>query len=363
MRIGELARRAKVTPKAVRYDERLGLIASPRAANGYREYDEDHVRIVVEIRELAEAGIPAGRAHPFIDCLAAGHAHGDDCVSSLAAYRDGIAELDRTIAFLDARRARLMNRLDESAARTFPTGTAMDDPLPLPDDLPIPEDDGRADHLPGLTLPGITLTGSDGEEVNLAALGPGRTIIYLYPLTGRPGVDLPDGWDGIPGARGCSTEACDFRDHLQDLTALGIRNVFGLSSQTPAYQAEVVDRLRLPFRMLSDPAFRLQAALDLPTFAAPGHERLYSRLTLVVQGGVIEHVFYPIFPPNTHARQVLDWVREHLREDDHAAHPRPRVRTGQSLPAPGHLSSRGAALPAPGAITSSPAALAASPSR
>ena len=178
----------------------------------------------------------------------------------------------------------------------------------LPDDLPEPQDDGAADHLPGHAMPALTLTASDDSVVNLAKLGPGRTVLYLYPLTGQQGTDLPHGWDGIPGARGCSTEACDFRDHFADLKQAGVHQVFGLSSQSPTYQAEVVARLRLPFAMLSDPDLSLADALSLPTFSAPGHERLYTRLTLVVCDGQIEHAFYPIFPPNTHAQQVLDWL-------------------------------------------------------
>ena len=125
-----------------------------------------------------------------------------------------------------------------------------------------------------------------------------------------PGVDLPQGWDEIPGARGCSTEACDFRDHFAELEAAGASRVFGMSSQDVPYQAEVVARLNLPFSMISDQGLALADALQLPTFAAPGHDRLYARLTLVIRDGVIEHVFYPIFPPNTHAQQVLAWLRD-----------------------------------------------------
>lgn len=185
----------------------------------------------------------------------------------------------------------------------------MSDFTTLPDDLPVPTDDGAADHLPGMSMPAISLRTSDGRSVNLAELDGGRAIIYLYPMTGRPGVDLPAGWDAIPGARGCSTEACDFRDHFADLRAAGAAQVWGMSSQDPDYQAEVVERLRLPFAMISDPRFELGDALRLPTFSAPGHERLYARLTLVVRAGRIEHVFYPIFPPNTHAQDVLAWLR------------------------------------------------------
>jgi len=184
----------------------------------------------------------------------------------------------------------------------------------LPEGLPVPEDDGAADHLPGMSMPELTLATSAGASVELQALPAGRTIVYLYPLTGRPGVDLPEGWDAIPGARGCSTEACDFRDHFADLRDAGAAAVYGMSSQSPEYQAEVVDRLGLPFPMISDEGMLLPDALRLPTFAAEGHERLYSRLTLVVRDGSIEHVFYPIFPPNTHAQQVLAWLREHPAE-------------------------------------------------
>lgn len=187
----------------------------------------------------------------------------------------------------------------------------MTDYPTLPDGLPVPADDGAADHLPGTPLPDLDMPTSDGGSVRLGGLGPGRAVIYLYPLTGRPGVDLPEGWDAIPGARGCSTEACDFRDHFAKLREAGAQRLFGMSSQGPAYQAEVVDRLRLPFPMISDETFALGEALDLPTFAAPGHDRLYARLTLVVRDGVVEHAFYPIFPPNEHAQQVLAWLREH----------------------------------------------------
>ena len=145
-------------------------------------------------------------------------------------------------------------------------------------------------------------------SVALDKLGAGRTVIYVYPLTGRPDVDLPDGWDTIPGARGCTSEACDFRDHHADLTAAGASQVLGLSSQDRGYQREVVDRLGLPFALLSDTGLDLVEALGLPTFAAGGLT-LFKRLTLVVRDGVIEHAFYPIFPPNEHAHEVLAWLR------------------------------------------------------
>ncbi|MGM1017116.1 MAG: MerR family transcriptional regulator [Actinomycetota bacterium] len=313
MRITEVARLAGVSPKAVRYYERIGLITPGRAPNGYREYSAADARAVQEIRELSDSGITPGKARPFIDCLELGHEHSDDCVSSLAAYQETIDELDRIITSLTQRRETLQARLESSAARGFPKEPEMTDYTRLPEGLPAPEDDGGADHLAGMPLPSLTLTTSGGDPLPLLHLGTGTTIIYLYPLTGRPGVDLPEGWDSIPGARGCSTEACDFRDHFDDLRDAGADRVYGFSSQSPEYQAEVVDRLHLPFPMISDPQMELGDALQLPTFAAPGHERLYSRLTLVVTDNVIEHAFYPIFPPNEHAQQVLGWLRSRAR--------------------------------------------------
>jgi peroxiredoxin len=179
----------------------------------------------------------------------------------------------------------------------------------LPPNLPIPDDDGAADHLPGMPMPRIDLPATGGGVVRLNSLGPGNTVLYIYPLTGRPDTDLPEGWDAIPGARGCTPEACDFRDHHQDLLDAGAGRVFGLSSQDTAYQRELVARLRLPFQMLSDPALTLADALNLPTFQAGGM-RLFTRLTLIVRDDRIKHVFYPIFPPNAHAQQVLAWLRD-----------------------------------------------------
>ena len=185
----------------------------------------------------------------------------------------------------------------------------MDHYLTLPSELPAPTDDGAADHLPGTKMPHLTLTNTAGTTISFETLGSGRVIVYIYPLTGRPGTDLPEGWDSIPGARGCTPEACGFRDHFQDLLAAGVSTVFGLSSQDTDYQREVVERLRLPFEMLSDPDLGLASALDLPTFEV-AELTLFKRLTLVIRDGVIEHVFYPIFPPNEHAHEVLTWLAE-----------------------------------------------------
>ncbi|TMD95370.1 MAG: peroxiredoxin [Chloroflexi bacterium] len=178
----------------------------------------------------------------------------------------------------------------------------------LPTGLPVPVDDGAAAHLRGRTLPGLRLPATTGGEVDLGALR-GRTVLYIYPRTGVPGEPLPTGWDSIPGARGCTPETCAFRDHHAELRAAGAA-VLGLSAQPPAEQAEAAGRLGLPFPLLSDPELRLAAELGLPTFGVDAMV-LYRRLTLVVDDGVIDHVFYPVFPPDGHAVEVLEWLRSH----------------------------------------------------
>ncbi|MEV6055144.1 MerR family transcriptional regulator [Streptomyces sp. NPDC052107] len=314
MRISELARQAGTTTKAVRYYESLGLITPERLANGYRDYGEDDVRLVREIRTLHRLGIPVERTRPFLECLAAGRAHADDCPASLASYREAIDELTGRIESLTARRATLIANLNAAAHRgsgVVPAegrGTGRMDYLTLPADLPVPEDDGAVDHLPGVKVPSLALLDTAGRTVRLDALGPRRTVVYVYPLTGRPGTDLPEGWNSIPGARGCTPESCGFRDHFHDLLEAGAGRVYGLSSQDTDYQSEVVERLGLPFDMLSDPALGLADTLGLPTFEVEGM-RLFRRLTLVLRAGVIERVFYPVFPPNEHAQQVLTWLR------------------------------------------------------
>jgi peroxiredoxin len=178
----------------------------------------------------------------------------------------------------------------------------------LPDDLPVPEDDGAADHLPGLPLPDLGLPSTDGgAEANLARLGEGLLVAYLYPRTGVPGVPLPDGWDDIPGARGCTPQSCAYRDALGEFGALDA-TLIGISAQTPAEQLEFTEREQIPFPLLSDPGLRLAAALGLPTFEAAG-TTLYRRLTLVAEDRRIVKAFYPVFPPDRDAAQVLGWLR------------------------------------------------------
>jgi peroxiredoxin len=184
----------------------------------------------------------------------------------------------------------------------------MRDPLVLPDDLPVPEDDGAADHLRGAALPPVALAATDGSTVRLHEL-PGLTVVFAYPRTGRPGEEPPGGeagWNAIPGARGCTPEACSFRDELARFHALGAR-VFGLSTQDTDYQREAVDRLHLPYLLLSDDGHELTDALGLPTFEVEGL-RLIRRLTLIVRDGRIDDVVYPVFPPDRGAELALERI-------------------------------------------------------
>src|SRR5258708_24583757 len=163
----------------------------------------------------------------------------------------------------------------------------LHDPTVLPDDLPAPQDDGAARHLTGTKLPDIALPATDGAPVNLAALE-GRTVVYIYPRTGRPGQALPTGWDGIPGARGCTPQSCSFRDHFAELKRLGVAQLFGLSTQDLDYQREAAERLHLPFAILSDADLRLTHALKLPTFEGDGMT-LFKRIAWAICDGVISH--------------------------------------------------------------------------
>jgi len=183
----------------------------------------------------------------------------------------------------------------------------LHDPTVLPPDLPVPVDDGAALHLTGMRMPAITLAATGGSPVDLSKLE-GRTVVYAYPRTGRPGQPLIEGWNAIPGARGCTPQSCGFRDHFAELRGLGVAHLYGLSTQDTDYQHEVVVRLHLPFAILSDEKFALTRALRLPTFEAGGLT-LLKRLALVIDDGVIAKVFYPVFPPDRSAQEVADWLR------------------------------------------------------
>jgi peroxiredoxin len=176
----------------------------------------------------------------------------------------------------------------------------------LPTDLPIPQDDGAANHLVGMRLPSISLSTTAAKQLNLGEVR-GRLVIYCYPMTGQPNVALPDGWDQIPGARGCTPQSCSFRDHYQELRDLGA-DVVGLSVQSTEYQKEMADRLHLPFPVLSDVDYKLQQALRLPTFVAAGMT-LLKRITLIVNDGVIEAIHYPIFPSDSDPAWVIDYLK------------------------------------------------------
>jgi len=178
----------------------------------------------------------------------------------------------------------------------------------LPKDLPVPQDDGACAHLDGMRLPSIPLISTRGERVDLSARA-GRSVVYCYPRTGRPDEPSPAGWNEIPGARGCTPQSCAFRDHYAELRALGIDAVFGLSTQDTAYQTEAVQRLHLPFDLLSDEKLAFAHGLKLPTFEVEGMT-LIKRLTLIVHAGCIEHVFYPVFPPDANAPAVIHWLVE-----------------------------------------------------
>jgi len=173
--------------------------------------------------------------------------------------------------------------------------------------IPAPENHGAADHLSGMTLPSVTLAATDGGRVDLSALA-GTTVVFVYPRTGRPDQDLPDGWNMIPGARGCTPQACAFRDLHGELKDNGVEHLFGLSVQDTDYQREAGERLHLPFPLLSDQAFELTDALNLPTFEAAGM-RLLKRLTLIIRDGRVVQAFYPVFPPDRSADDVVAWLQ------------------------------------------------------
>ncbi len=178
--------------------------------------------------------------------------------------------------------------------------------------IPPPVDDGAARHLRGMHLPDITLSATHGPHVSLVRL-PGRTVLYAYPRTGTPGeVGLVDDWDMIPGARGCTPQSCAFRDHFADLKTAGASHVFGLSTQPTDYQREMAQRLHLPFPVLSDAALMLTHAAKLPTMQI-ADTVLLRRMALIIDDGVISHVFYPVFPPDRNAGDVLQWLQHNRR--------------------------------------------------
>lgn len=175
--------------------------------------------------------------------------------------------------------------------------------------IPAPADDGKADHLVRKALPDVTLPATDGVAVRLSGLR-GLSVLYVYPMTGRPDRDLPEGWDQIPGARGCTPQSCAFRDHFAELQAFGAVDLFGISTQSGEYQQEAAKRLHLPFPLLSDADQALGKALDLPGMQVEG-DYLHKRLMMIVKDSLIAKIFYPVFPPDQDAANVIDWLRLH----------------------------------------------------
>jgi len=186
----------------------------------------------------------------------------------------------------------------------------------LPANLPVPEDDGGADHLTGMQLPELSLDLAGGGELEPERLGQGKVVVFIYPRTGTPGLPLIEGWDQIPGARGCTPQSCAYRDRIADFGRMGV-TVFGMSSQPVSEQAAFQEREGIPYPLINDSGFRLGAALSLPTFEAEG-TKLYRRLTFVAVEGLITKVFYPVFPPDRNAGEVLSWLELNLDPDSRA---------------------------------------------
>jgi peroxiredoxin len=184
----------------------------------------------------------------------------------------------------------------------------LDNLYELPENLPVPEDDGACDHLAAMAIPSVPLRSTAGRLLDLSRLA-GTNVVYCYPRTGQPDRDPSTGWNEIPGARGCTPQSCAFRDHHRELQTLGAE-VFGLSTQDTDYQREAVERLHLPFELLSDEELSFAKALQLPTFTVDSMV-LIKRLTLIIRNGVIAKVFYPIFPPDKNVEEVVNWLSQH----------------------------------------------------
>ncbi|MBL7254249.1 MerR family transcriptional regulator [Paractinoplanes lichenicola] len=284
MRVGELARRTGTTVRALRYYEAAGLVVPRRLSNGYREYEPVAERQVAQIRELMALGLSVEETRPFVESIAAGQ---DVCAAALATFRSTVTGLQSRIGELTAQRDALDARIDEAARQVITTAPFLD------------ADPGS---LAGRALPPLSFYATDGRPVDLSALGTGRTVVFVYPLTGRPGVDLPRSLLEVHGAR---DQALWLRDHHAEILAAGAARVYGLSAQSTGYQRELVHRLQLPYPLIPDPRLTLAAALGLPTLA---EGTLYDRLTLIVTDDVVEHVFHPIRDPASHALEVMRWL-------------------------------------------------------
>ncbi|MEV6346472.1 MerR family transcriptional regulator [Actinoplanes sp. NPDC051851] len=291
MRVGELARRTRTTVRALRYYESVGLVVPRRLSNGYREYDPVAERQVAQIRELMALGLAVEETRPFVESIADG-TDTDVCAAAVATFRSAVTSLQTRIGELTAQRDALNARIDAAAGRVSPVVPA------------IPADPSS---LIGNGLPALDFYATDGRPVTMSDLGPGRSVIFVYPLTGRPGVDLPRGLLEVHGARGSTDQAMWLRDHHAELLAAGAARVYGLSAQSTGYQRELAHRLRLPYPLIPDPKLTLAAATGLPTLTS-GDLTLYDRLTLVIADDVVEHVFHPILDPPSHALEVMSWL-------------------------------------------------------
>lgn len=198
--------------------------------------------------------------------------------------------------------------MTEYVQRIWAKRFAMTNLNQLPANLPVPEDDGSTDHLKGMKLPNLSLNATTGVAINLSQIKD-KLVIYCYPMTGQPNVPLPEGWDEIPGARGCTPQSCSYRNHYQELKLLGAE-VVGLSVQSTGYQKEMADRLHLPFPIISDEDFAFQKALNIPTFSVAGIT-LLKRVTLIANDGVIEAVHFPIFPSDSDPAWVMEYLKTH----------------------------------------------------
>lgn len=295
--MGELAHRTGTTVRALRYYEAAGLVVPQRLGNGYREYAPVAVRLVEQIRTLTALGFSVEETRPFVEAMADGDGP-EVYPAAVGAYRQAIAGLEQRIERLVGQRDTLLALVDATAG---PAAGQVDGRV---------SGGGDPIGLVGALMPGLTFRATDGAAVGPAAFDGGRTVLFVYPMTSRPGVAMPDGWDDVAGARGCTVQACGFRDLHTELLAAGCDQVYGLSAQTTGYQRELAHRLRLPFPLLADPRLSLATALRLPTFQADG-STYYRRLTLIVNDGVVEHVFHPVTEPALHAEQVLRWLADH----------------------------------------------------
>ncbi|MBG0566746.1 MerR family transcriptional regulator [Actinoplanes aureus] len=291
MRVGELARRTGTTIRALRYYEEAGLVMPRRLGNGYRDYDPIAERQVTQIRELMALGLTVEETRPFVESIANDE---DVCAAAVATFRSTVTSLQTRIGELTAQREALDARIDDAARQVVTSApTAGAEPV----------------DLIGRPLPPLHFYATDGRPIDLHDLGPGRSVLFVYPLTGRPGVDLPRGLLEVHGARSRDNW---MRDHHAEIRTAGAARVYGLSAQSTGYQRELAHRLRLPYPLIPDPRLTLATAARLPARTV-GDLIVYERLTLIVADDLVEHVFHPIPDPVSHALDVIRWLNRRRR--------------------------------------------------